>query len=120
MGHFWLFMYRGEPISYQVFPWGQKVGLLATKSPELLLDGLWNIEFYGHIVFGGISLLVGWTQFNKRLRTKRVKLHRNVGKVYSVSAVISALCGIGIAFSATGGIAAQMGFILVWNKDTAF
>jgi hypothetical protein len=107
------------PIKY--FFGAKNVGLLATKSPELLLDGLWNTGFYGHIVFGGIALLLGWTQFSKRLRTKRVKLHKNVGKVYSVSAVISALCGMGIAFSATGGIAAQMGFIslgIIWFVST--
>lgn len=107
------------PIKY--FFGAKNVGLLATKSPELLLDGLWNTGFYGHIVFGGIALLVGWAQFSKRFRTKRIKLHRILGKMYSVSSVISALCGIGIAFSATGGGVAQMGFIslgIIWFATT--
>ena len=107
------------PIKY--FFGAKNVGLLSMKSPELLSDTFWNIGFYGHIVFGGIALLIGWTQFSKRLRTKRIKLHRNLGKVYVVSSAISALCGIGIAFSVTGGIIAQMGFIslgTIWFVST--
>ena len=70
------------PIKY--FFGAKNVGLLSMKSPELLSDTFWNIGFYGHIVFGGIALLIGWTQFSKRLRTKRIKLHRNLGKVSRV------------------------------------
>ena len=57
-----------------------KFGLLYSKSDALLANTLWNIGFYGHITFGGLALLTGWSQFSKRLRNKRLQLHRNLGK----------------------------------------
>ncbi len=54
------------PVTY--FLLDRNFGLLSTKTQELLLDNLWNINFYGHIVFGGVALLIGWIQFNSKLR----------------------------------------------------
>ena len=96
-------------------------GLLSTKSPELLSALFWNVGFYGHIVFGGIALLIGWTQFSKRLRRRRIGLHRLLGKVYIISALISGCCGVFIAFFATGGLSNSIGFALsgsVWLTTT--
>jgi len=89
----------------------REFGLLASKSDELLTNTLWNIGFYGHILLGGLALLIGWIQFSKKLRNANLKMHRNVGKLYIISAVISGICGIYIAFNATGGIIASLGFI---------
>ena len=50
-------------------------GLLSSKSQELLNDQLWNIGFYGHITLGGIALIIGWTQFSTKLRSRRIKIH---------------------------------------------
>ncbi|MCP4974706.1 MAG: DUF2306 domain-containing protein, partial [Maribacter sp.] len=50
-----------------------------------------------------------------------LKVHRNVGKVYIISVLISGLCGIYIALNATGGIIASLGFIglgIVWLFTT--
>ena len=52
------------PIIYFVID--RKFGLLASKSEVLLTDVLWNTMFYTHIVLGGIALLIGWLQFNKK------------------------------------------------------
>lgn len=96
-------------------------GLLSTKSSELLANTLWNIGFYTHIIFGGIALLVGWMQFNKKLLQKKSSLHRFIGKIYVVSVLLSALAGIGIGFTATGGWIASVGFIglgTVWFTTT--
>ena len=96
-------------------------GLLSSKAPHLLEDALWNTSFYGHIVFGGIALLTGWTQFSKKLRTNRVNLHRSLGKFYMASVLISGTCGIYIGFYATGGIISSMGFIslgIIWVSST--
>ncbi|MEX0274463.1 MAG: DUF2306 domain-containing protein [Flavobacteriaceae bacterium] len=98
-------------------------GLLSTKSPELLHDFLWNFAFYGHIVLGGVSLLVGWTQFSPKLRKKRITLHRLIGKIYVLSVLVSGICGIYIAQFATGGINNIIGFSLsgiVWLTTTLF
>ncbi|MFD2098267.1 DUF2306 domain-containing protein [Flagellimonas iocasae] len=96
-------------------------GLLSSKTKEVLADQLWNIGFYGHIVLGGIALLIGWMQFSSKLRRKRIQLHRTIGKIYVVTVLISGVCGVYIAQFATGGISNVIGFSmsgLVWLTTT--
>ena len=96
-------------------------GLLMNKSNELLASTVWKTAFYGHISFGGLALLVGWSQFVKKLRANRLNLHRNLGKVYVISALISGLCGVYLGFFATGGIVSSLGFIslgIIWLFTT--
>ena len=99
----------------------RKFGLLQSKSDVLLSNVFWNIGFYLHIILGGIALLIGWTQFSLKLRTKRLTLHRQIGKVYVIMALISSLTSIYIAFYATGGIIASLGFMslgIIWFYTT--
>ena len=98
------------PIIYFVID--RHFGLLSSKSQELLADQIWNIAFYGHIIFGGLALLVGWSQFSSKLRKKNLTLHRNIGKIYLLSVLISGPCGIYIAQFATGGINNVIAFSL--------
>lgn len=96
-------------------------GLLSSKSGELLSDPFWNIGFYGHIVLGGVALLIGWTQFSNRLRRKRMNVHRTLGKIYILSVLISGFCGVYIAQFATGGLSNTIGFSLsglIWVSTT--
>ncbi|MEO0899690.1 MAG: DUF2306 domain-containing protein [Bacteroidota bacterium] len=96
-------------------------GLLSTKSPQLLADMLWTTFFYGHIIFGGIALLTGWSQFSASLRRKNLSLHRNLGKAYMLSVLMSGSCGIYIGCFATGGIISSVGFIslgIIWLVST--
>lgn len=107
------------PIIY--FLIDRKIGLLSSKSTELLSDNLWNIGFYGHIIFGGLALLIGWLQFSQKLRRKNIKLHRTIGKTYVVSVLISGICGLFIALYATGGIISVLGFFslgVIWLSTT--
>jgi hypothetical protein len=94
-----------------------KVGILSMKSDALLADWVWTTFFYMHISFGGLALLVGWLQFNKRLREGYRAIHRAIGKIYLFSVWLSAL-GVGyIGFFAEGGIIAFLGFItggIIW------
>lgn len=97
-------------------------GLLLGKSKEILASQIWNLAFYGHISFGGLALLSGWSQFSKKLRAKRLNLHRNLGKFYVISVLISGLCGVYLGFYATGGLIASLGFIflgLIWLTTTS-
>lgn len=89
----------------------RKFGLLSSKSVELLSNTCWNIGFYTHIIFGGIALFIGWTQFSPKMRNKQMALHRKLGKVYIVAVLLSALAGIYVAFFATGGWISSAGFI---------
>ena len=99
----------------------REFGLLASKSDALLSNIFWNIGFYGHIMFGGLALLIGWIQFSKKLRNANLERHRTIGKIYVISAVISGTCGIYIGFYATGGTISALGFIslgLIWLYTT--
>ena len=99
----------------------EEFGLLQGKSKEVLANVLWRIGFYGHIIFGGLALLTGWSQFSKKLRTKKLELHRNLGKLYVLSALASGICGVYIGFYATGGLVSSLGFIslgIVWLFTT--
>lgn len=96
-------------------------GLLSTKSTELLGNTIWNVGFYTHIILGGLALLIGWLQFSDQLRKKNINLHRIIGKVYIISVLVSAIAAFGIAFFATGGWVASLGFIslaLIWFYTT--
>ena len=99
----------------------QKFGLLQSKSDATLNHVFWNIGFYIHITLGGLALLIGWTQFKVKLRTNNLMLHRQIGKVYVIAALVSALSGIYIALFATGGTIASLGFIclgIIWFYTT--
>lgn len=99
----------------------REFGLLASKSEELLSDVFWNTGFYGHILFGGLALLIGWIQFSKKIRNANLKRHRFIGKVYVISAVISGSCAIYIGLYANGGIISSLGFIslgIIWLFTT--
>jgi len=98
-------------------------GLLSTKPGELLANITWNIAFYTHIILGGIALLIGWLQFNLKLRLRNLSIHRTVGKIYVICVLFSSLAGIGIGVFATGGLIAATGFIclgIVWFTTTLF
>ncbi|SNZ01633.1 DUF2306 domain-containing protein [Flagellimonas pacifica] len=99
----------------------EQSGLLQGKAAELLASKIWNIGFYGHISFGGLALLTGWSQFSKKLRSRRLNLHRNLGKIYILSVLVSGVSGIYIGFFATGGIIPAAGFIslgTIWLYTT--
>ncbi|MDE3741625.1 DUF2306 domain-containing protein [Maribacter polysaccharolyticus] len=103
------------PLLYFVV--GREFGILPSKGEQLLDNAFWNIGFYGHIVFGGVALLIGWVQFSEKIRNTYIKLHKGIGKLYVISVLISAVCGGYIAFFATGGIVSTIGFAslaLIW------
>ena len=107
------------PILYLVK--GKEFGLLLSKAKDVLSDSLWNIGFYGHIIFGGIALAIGWIQFNEKWRKKNIDLHRKIGKTYVITVLISGICGVFIGYFATGGIISSVGFMalgLTWLSTT--
>lgn len=107
------------PLLYFVID--REFGLLASKSDSLLSNVFWNVGFYGHILLGGLALLVGWVQFSKKLRNANLKRHRNIGKVYVIAAIVSGIFSIYIGFYATGGVVSSLGFIslgIVWLYTT--
>ena len=100
------------PIIYLIIDM-ESNGLLASKGQELLSTTIYNLGFYIHISLGGLALLIGWTQFSKKWRAKYLKRHRNIGKIYIISVLLSGLAGLYIAFYATGGFGTKLGFSLL-------
>ena len=107
------------PIIYFILD--KEFGLSGFKSTQLLVNPFWNSAFYMHIFLGGLALLIGWAQFGTNFRNKNKGLHKQIGKVYVLSVLLSSVAGIYIAFSATGGLLAALGFIclgVVWFATT--
>ncbi|HMO40129.1 MAG TPA: hypothetical protein PKC76_10960 [Saprospiraceae bacterium] len=57
-------------------------GLLQTKDIAILQNAYWNIGFYTHIVFGGLALLIGWSQFVEKWTKANPTIHRQISKLY--------------------------------------
>ena len=96
-------------------------GLLESKDQVFLESRLWYTAFYMHILWGGLALLVGWSQFSSKLRRKRLKLHRKLGIIYTISVLFSGLAGVYLGIYATGGLISSLGFILlglIWLSST--
>ena len=99
----------------------REFGLLASKDDELLTNVFWNAGFYTHIILGGVALLIGWSQFSTRWREARLGMHRSIGKIYVVAALLSSLAAVYISFYSTGGITASLGFFAlgcIWFLST--
>ena len=99
------------PLMYLVMT--RDMGLLASKSDALLADIGWRTAFYGHISFGGLALLTGWTQFSRKLRRTRLTLHRRLGLVYFTAVMVSGVCAVYLSFFSTGGWIPALGFFLM-------
>jgi uncharacterized membrane protein len=71
------------------------------------------LAFMAHALTGGIALLIGPLQFNRRLRARWRALHRALGRVYVASIWIASLTGLWSAIFFAEDIAAQSVFGLV-------
>lgn len=97
-------------------------GLLTSKSNDLLSDSLWRLAFYGHILPGGLALMVGSFQFSQYIRIQYVSLHRKLGYIYTVAVFVSAASAIYLSFHASGGWISGMGFFtlaIIWLFTTS-
>lgn len=86
---------------------------LGSKSAEILHNQIWRFAFFTHIIFGGISLFIGWRQFGSHFRNKYLNFHRIIGKMYVISVLISSVAAIYMGLYANGGIVSSAGFILL-------
>lgn len=98
------------PLGYIISDTLAQYGLLSQKPDAITGNELWSIQFYLHIMLGGLALLTGWSQFLKKFRSKNLRTHRLLGKVYMISVLISGISGFYIAIYAEGGIVAKAGF----------
>ncbi len=88
-------------------------GFILSKG-DLASNTIWQTAFYMHFIGGAIALGVGWTQFLKRFRNKKIHVHRTIGKIYIiVILMISAPGAFYMATLANGGFNNKMGFGLM-------
>lgn len=77
--------------------------LLPLKKKFIQNNPVWEIGFYAQIYLGGLALLTGWRQFVTNWREQKLNLHKQIGKLYIFSALVSSLTGVGIGIFAIGG-----------------
>jgi len=77
---------------------------------------------YLHLGFGFIAMFCGPFQLNQYLRTRFIRVHRQLGKLYIASVFISAISGFFLALESYGGLVTHVGFAMmavVWFVSTA-
>lgn len=88
----------------------QVKGILYAKLEGIWRQSWYRLAFYTHVTFGGLALLVGPTQFWRRIRQRYLRVHRTAGKVYVVACLLAGGAGLTLAFFAEAGIVARLGF----------
>lgn len=109
--YFLIFFVGVYPLMYLLVD--KPIGLLASKSSDIINSTIWKFLFYTHMISGSIALLSGSTQFLKKNREKNTSIHRFFGKLYISAVVCSGLAGFYLALFATDGIIAKIGFALL-------
>ncbi len=96
---------------------GYAVGLLWVPDlrPSFIRDRIAEapLAVFGHIAASAVALALGPFQLNTRLRSRRLELHRWMGRVYIISVVVGGLSGVGLATMSMGGVPAHVGFGLL-------
>jgi uncharacterized membrane protein len=72
-----------------------------------------SLGIYFHIFPSLIALVIGPFQFNQKLRTNKIQLHRTLGKIYLLSVLIGGFSGLYIAQFSFGGLISHLGFSLL-------
>ncbi len=81
----------------------------------------WRALLLVHVASAVIAMIAGSVSLVLGVRQSRMVIHRWAGRLYVVAVVISGLAGVPLSFTATGGILAIGGFLLLnhaWLKTT--
>lgn len=74
------------------------------------MPALWYTVLWIHAVSAGLALGIGWLQFMKRIRQRTPNVHRAIGYVYATMITAAGITGLYLAYYASGGLSAQLGF----------
>ncbi|MDH2427473.1 DUF2306 domain-containing protein [Sphaerisporangium sp. TRM90804] len=66
-----------------------------------------------HALPGGLALFIGPLQFMSKLRLRRPKLHRVIGRVYMISIVIASVAAVFAAAVTISGFSVQVAFSIL-------
>ncbi|RRB04382.1 DUF2306 domain-containing protein [Larkinella rosea] len=104
-GYFLIFGVSLYALTY--FLPGIPSGFLSSKPVD---NVFWRAVFFTHVGLGAIALSLGPFQFSTKLRRRRVKLHRFLGKIYVFSILVGSVGAFGSAWFASTGWVAALGF----------
>ncbi len=90
-----------------------QVGILSTKTKELLASKIYINSFYIHVILGGIALGLGWIGFVDKIRAKFLGFHRIAGRIYVFCFLITAITSVLVSYNSYGGLVSQVGFMSV-------
>ncbi len=83
----------------------------------------WRIAFFTHVFTSMLVLIVGFTQFSKKVLKHYPRLHRTMGYIYVIDILmVTGPAGLLMSFYANGGISSQIAFVLLsflWISFTA-
>jgi uncharacterized membrane protein len=67
---------------------------------EQYQDYYWSNKWWlvGHLLGGGLALILGPFQFSNSFRNRYIKVHRNLGKAYIIGILIASLSAIYMSF----------------------
>lgn len=89
-----------------VYPFADKMGDPAMREKFAGMP----LAAWGHMIGGGIALLIGPFQFKKSIRRRSIKWHRVLGRVYLICVIGAGVASLPLAFHAIGGLPASLGF----------
>ncbi|PEV97274.1 hypothetical protein CN425_23085 [Bacillus cereus] len=93
---------------------GFQTGLVKMKLMYISkLSSFWYIMLFIHITTSVVALVIGPFTLSKKFREKNINRHRIVGRIYIVGILLGGISGLYLAFYATGGLVAKLGFGLL-------
>lgn len=93
---------------------GFQTGLVKMKLMYISkLSSFWYIMLFIHITTSVVALVIGPFTLSKKFREKNINRHRIVGRIYMVGILLGGVSGLYLAFYATGGLVAKLGFGLL-------
>lgn len=95
--------------AFQYLSFGRR-GIIESKDANIMSDRIWMASFYTHIIFGILVLGIGGLQFLKGLRTRYLKAHRLMGKVYVFGVTVSGVAALVAAQYSSGFLSSRIGF----------
>lgn len=81
-----------------------------------------TVAFYAHVVLGSVALMLLPFQFSRRLRNRRLTLHRWMGRAYGLAILLAGIGGGLMAINTNAGPVAAWGFGFLapaWIATTA-
>ncbi|PEC52027.1 hypothetical protein COK56_23695 [Bacillus cereus] len=77
------------------------------------LSALWYMMLFIHITTSIVALVIGPFTLSTTFRERNINRHRIIGRIYMVGILLGGFSGLYLAFYATGGLVAKLGFGLL-------